>query len=149
MYQRDLPILKVSTYLLADMGVKVKDILYFLEPLTPTYREVFKKGIKNFTSTQLGPAKAVMEMTQDVSVFHFRKLCNSLRDMLLSNKEQAVRNLEIDINMEEKENQMRIEAKIERNSIIAIFLIVPILLLLLLIILCPMLEYLQNFNLTM
>ncbi len=145
-YEKDLTILKITTFLLASMGLQVKEILYYLEELTPAYKNIFRKCLNNYNSVQIGSQRAVMEMTEDVNVLHFRKLCMTLRDMLTGDKKRAVKNLEIDMELEQKENEMRIEAKIDTNAMISVILIMPVMFMLLLIMLFPLLNYLKNFE---
>ena len=145
-YEKDLIVLKITTFLLASMGLQVKEILYYLKDLTPIYRDIFKDCISSYNSIQVGPHRAVMNMTEEVDFLHFRKLCMILRDMLTGDKKRAVRNLEIDMELEQKENEMRIAAKIDRNAMISVILIMLVMFMMLLIMLYPLLNYLRNFE---
>lgn len=121
-YERDLPLLKTTTFLLGSLALPVQNIMSYLSTISPTYNYLFKESLKNFGSLEEGQDKAIMKMTEYANFIHFRKLCDALREMLIGNREKALINLRKDIEMEEKEVNLRIASKIERNSAIAILL---------------------------
>lgn len=136
--KNDLEIIKNTTYLLGIMeNTTVKNILIAIGEVSEAYKPIITKCLNNYNSMENGREKAIMQMADEVDNIQFRKLLNVLKDIANGNKKDAIKNLEEDIKMEEKENLMVSENKIEKKTWIAILIIAPCLLLLGLLLLKP------------
>lgn len=146
-YKEDIEILKITTLILGGMeNITVKKLLQSLQNVSQAYSYIIGNALNKYSSIQDGKDEAIMEMSNIVNLSQFRKLCSILRDISDGKKKSAIENLEEDMKMEDKENAMRDDDKIEKKTWVAILLISPSILLLSLLLLMPFSKYYQQIN---
>lgn len=146
-YKEDIEILKITTLILGGMeNITVKKLLESLQNVSQAYSYIIGNALNKYSSIQDGKDEAIMEMSNIVNLSQFRKLCSILRDISDGKKKSAIENLEEDMKMEDKENAMRDDDKIEKKTWVAILLISPSILLLSLLLLMPFSKYYQQIN---
>lgn len=145
-YARDIPNIKLATYLLGTMDTTIKELLISLTKVSSAYEKVFTECINNFNSTSLTREEAIMLMTKRVDNIQFRKLCAILKEGIKTSKNNAISILEQDIIMEDKEEMMLSEDKIEKKTWIAIILIAICMLCMAMLFLMPFANMFTNIN---
>lgn len=146
-YKEDIEILKITTSILGGLeGMTLKRLLLCIREVSNVYRNVINNALNNYNSIQDGKIEATMDMAKDVDIPQFRKLCSILKEIGSGNKSSAIANLEEDMVLEDKENEMRSNDRIEKKTWLAIIIISPTILLLALLLLKPFASYYQNIN---
>lgn len=145
MYERDLPIVKTSAYLLAAMYIiPIRDILKFLSTLTNTYKPIFNKTINEYTALDIGAERSLKNMCDEAPFLPFRKLCIVFRDMLIGNSKRAVENLAIDISQEKRETEIKIRDRGKNRQLISMIFLCFTLFLTFLLIYLPSMQSANN-----
>ena len=146
-YKEDIEILKITTLVLGTIeGITVKKLLESLKEVSPSYKNIINIALNNYSSIQSGKEDAIMGMTEDVELSQFRKLCSILKEISSGNKSSAINNLEADMILEDKENEMISNDRIEKKTWVAVLIIGPTILLIMLLFLMPFSQYYQSIN---
>lgn len=143
-YINDLQVLKISTLILANMHVKTLPILAHLRYQSPVYYDALTRCILRFSGVSRGPIQAIQLLSQDIPYLQFRKLCNTFRELLSSDKASAVLNLRADMELEQKEREARERTNLKTFNLIAFSCIMPSLYCLISIIAMPLLQYIST-----
>ena len=147
-YKNDVEILKITTLILGSIeGVTSKKLLESLRDVSYAYRYVFMNALNNINSIQVGKEDVIMDMAEEVELPQFRKLCGILKEISNGNKKVAISNLESDMILEDKEDEMISNDRIEKKTWIAILIISPSMLFLMMLLLLPFARYYQSLQL--
>lgn len=144
-YKEDIEILKITTLILGTIdGMTVKKIMQSLMKVSPAYKNIFNNALNSYSSIHDGKEGTIMDMTKEVELPQFRKLCTILKEIASGNKITAINNLEADMILEDKESEMLDNDKIEKKTWIAILIVAPSMLIMMLLILMPFVKYYQS-----